>query len=83
MEKHAAQKFKSTEAKILSDAQTQRRNIINNANSTRKRALELITPLPSILKRQFAEASSFAKPPYAVINEIEHMIVTLSRRLDD
>ena len=82
VEERAALKLKSIESKILNDAQTQRRNIIDSANNTRKRALELIGPLPTLLKRQFAIAGSFAKPPYHVINEINEMVEQLSRRLE-
>lgn len=82
VEERAALKLKSIESKILNDAQTQRRNIIDNANNTRKRALELIGPLPTLLKRQFAIAGSFAKPPHHVINEINEMVEQLSRRLE-
>ncbi|APE00469.1 hypothetical protein BM526_00570 [Alteromonas mediterranea] len=82
VEERAALKLKSIESKILSDAQTQRRNIIDSANNTRKRALELIGPLPTLLKRQFAIAGSFAKPPHHVINEINEMVEQLSRRLE-
>jgi len=79
VEERAALKLKDLEAKILNDAQTQRRSIIDSANYSRKRALELIGPLPSMLKEQFAKASSFAKPPYAVISEMERMIEQLSK----
>ena len=82
VEERAALKLKSMEAKILNDAQTQRRNIIDSANNTRKRALELIAPLPSKLRVQFVEARSFAKPPHHVLSEIERMIEQLSRRLE-
>ncbi len=82
VEERAALKLKSIESKILNDAQTQRRNIIDSANNTRKRALELIGPLPTLLKRQFAIAGSFAKPPHHVINEINEMVEQLSRRLE-
>ena len=82
VEERAALILKSMEAKILNDAQTQRRNIIDSANNTRKRALELIGPLPSRLKKQFKEASAFTKPPHHVISEIEKMIEQLTRRLE-
>lgn len=82
VEERAEQKLKSMEANILNDAQTQRRNIIDSANNTRKRALELIGPLPSKLKKQFKEASAFTKPPHHVISEIEKMIEQLTRRLE-
>lgn len=82
VEERAALKLKSMEAKILNDAQTMRRNIIDSANTSRKRALELIRPLPTLLKKQFALAESFAKPPHHVINEINEMIEQLSRRLE-
>lgn len=83
VEERAALKLKSMEAKILNDAQTRRRNIIDSANTSRKRALELISPLPTLLKKQFALAGSFAKPPHHVINEINEMIEQLSRRLEN
>lgn len=82
VEERAELKLKSMEANILNDAQTQRRNIIDSANNTRKRALELIGPLPSKLKKQFKEASAFTKPPHHVISEIEKMIEQLTRRLE-
>lgn len=83
VEERAALKLKSMETKILSDAQTQRRKIIESANITRKRALELISPLPSKLKKQFKEARAFAKPPHHVIDEINELIKQLSRRLEN
>lgn len=82
VEERAAKELKSMETKILHDAQTMRRNIIDSANTSRKRALELISPLPTLLKKQFALAGSFAKPPHHVINEINEMIELLSRRLE-
>ena len=83
VEERAALKLKSMETKILSDAQTQRRKIIESANIARKRALELISPLPSKLKKQFKEARAFAKPPHHVIDEINELIKQLSRRLEN
>lgn len=82
VEERAALKLESIEANILNDAHAQRREIIDSANYSRKRALELISPLPSMLKKQFSDARAFAKPPYTVINEIEKMIEQLSKRLE-
>lgn len=83
VEERVALELKRIETKILNGARIKRRSIIDNANATRKRALELISPLPILLRKQFAVASAFAKPPHHVITEIEKIVEQLSSRLEN
>lgn len=82
VEKRAEEMIETIKRQLHSEACQQKNLILNLADAARKRALELIQPLPAKLKTQFDKARAFAKPPYEVIEEIEEIISRLSKRVD-
>lgn len=80
LEERVEQRIEDIKRKLHSDIQRQKANILDGANTSRNRTIQLISPIPAKLKKQFSLASSFANPPYEVIKEIEEIIEQLSKR---
>lgn len=80
VETRAEEMIETIKRQLHSEACQQKNLILNLADGARKRAHDLIQPLPVKLKIQFDKARAFAKPPYEVIEEIEEIISRLSKR---